>query len=59
MERRTVAKLPILSYSSEPFTDRREAGRLLANELREYRGQKVVVLGIPRGGIIVAHEIAQ
>lgn len=59
MERQTVTKLNILSYSSEPYTDREEAGRLLADELREYRGQKVVVLGIPRGGIIVAREIAR
>jgi putative phosphoribosyl transferase len=41
------------------FQDRGEAGRLLASELEEYRGKKVVVLGIPRGGIAVAVEIAK
>lgn len=54
-----MAQLRILSRSSTPFTDREEAGRLLARELIEYREQKAVVLGIPRGGIVVAREIAQ
>jgi predicted phosphoribosyltransferase len=54
-----MAKLYILSNSSEPFGDRREAGRLLAKELSDYRGKGAVVLGIPRGGIIVAQEVAQ
>ena len=53
-----MGKLRIISHSSEPFKDRREAGRLLAGELKDYRRQKVVVLGIPRGGIIVAQELA-
>ena len=54
-----MGKLRIVSYSSELFTDRREAGRLLAGELAEWRGQKAVVLGIPRGGVIVARELAR
>lgn len=53
-----MGKLYILSHSSELFEDRREAGRLLAEQLSGYRGEKAVVLGIPRGGIIVAREIA-
>ncbi len=53
-----MGKLRILSHRSGQFRDRREAGRLLAEELRGYRGQKAVVLGIPRGGIIVAKELA-
>lgn len=57
--RLVVGKLRILSHSSEPFKDRREAGRLLANQLRDYRGKRSVVLGIPRGGIIVAQELAR
>ena len=59
MEGHTTPKFRILSYSGEPFTDREQAGELLANEMSEYRGQKAVVLGIPRGGMIVAHEIAR
>lgn len=43
------------------FRDRAHAGRLLAEELgRAYAGaENVVVLGIPRGGVMVAEEIAR
>ncbi|MDO8715613.1 MAG: phosphoribosyltransferase family protein [Dehalococcoidales bacterium] len=54
-----MAQLRILSRSSAPFTNREEAGKLLGRELSEYRGQNVVVLGIPRGGIVLAREIAR
>ena len=41
------------------FRDRREAGRVLARLLNAYRGKPdVVVLGLPRGGIPVAWEVA-
>jgi predicted phosphoribosyltransferase len=53
-----VGELRILSQDGEPFNDRREAGGLLAQALSGYRGQKAVVLGIPRGGMIVAKELA-
>jgi putative phosphoribosyl transferase len=41
------------------FTDRREAGARLAEALEEYRGKGVLVLGIPRGGVPVAAEVAR
>jgi len=40
------------------FRNRLEAGRLLARELRAYRGRDVIVLAIPRGGVPVGFEIA-
>ncbi len=53
-----MSQLRIISHSSEPFAGRTQAGNLLANELKQYCGQDVVVLGIPRGGIIVARQVA-
>jgi putative phosphoribosyl transferase len=41
------------------FSDRREAGQQLAKALSHLRDTKdVVVLGIPRGGVVVAYEVA-
>lgn len=40
------------------FTDRAEAGRLLAQRLKSYGDREVIVLGVPRGGIPVAFEVA-
>jgi predicted phosphoribosyltransferase len=54
-----MSRLRIISHSSEPFRDRQEVGQLLAWELRNLPGRNLVVLGIPRGGIIVARELAQ
>jgi putative phosphoribosyl transferase len=41
-----------------PFRDRHDAGRQLAELLQAYAGRRVVVLGIPRGGVPVAYEVA-
>lgn len=41
------------------FADRSEAGCALAEALAGYQGRDVLVLGLPRGGIPVAFEVAQ
>ncbi len=41
------------------FRNRQDAGRSLARELLPLRGPDVVVLGLPRGGVIVAAEVAR
>ena len=40
------------------FVDRADAGRHLAQRLRHLRGADVVVLGLPRGGVPAAFEVA-
>lgn len=44
----------------EIFKDRHEAGFLLGEELKKLNlGEKIVVLGIPRGGVLVSHEVSR
>jgi predicted phosphoribosyltransferase len=39
--------------------DRKDAGKKLAKRLAGYKGKNVLVLGIPRGGVEVAYEVAE
>ena len=42
------------------FTNRHEAGKKLAERLKKYKGKRdAIVLGIPRGGMEVAFEVAK
>src|SRR6266550_5740709 len=47
-------------FGPEPlFRDRQDAGRALAARLERYRGRDPLVLGLPRGGVVVAAEVAR
>ena len=57
-----MGTLRVISHSDEACLDRQEAGRLLGDVLaagRENVQVSVVVLGIPRGGLLVAREIGR
>ncbi|MFJ4218105.1 phosphoribosyltransferase, partial [Streptomyces hydrogenans] len=41
------------------FADRADAGRQLAARLGHLQGRDVIVLGLPRGGVPVAAEVAE
>jgi putative phosphoribosyl transferase len=43
----------------EIFEDRVDAGRRLSAELSRFGGGHPLVVGLPRGGVVVAHEVAK
>jgi putative phosphoribosyl transferase len=57
---RPVTNSKKASDMATPFQDRTDAGRLLAKKLSHYADcQDVVVMGMPRGGVPVAFEVAK
>ncbi len=40
------------------FADRRDAGRRLAAALAHLRDRRPIVIAVPRGGVVVGHEVA-
>ena len=50
-----------MAHKDKPchFVDRRDAGVRLAKALARYDGEDAVVYGIPRGGAVVASEVAR
>jgi putative phosphoribosyl transferase len=53
------AKIRVVSTRGEPFRDRIQAGQLMAAEMGELKSKRAIILGIPRGGIIIAREMAR
>ncbi len=54
-----MALPPSSAASALPFADRADAGRRLARELESERDPLTVVVGLPRGGVVVAAEVAR
>ncbi len=54
-----MGELNIVSRSPDAFEDRVSAGQTLAKALAHYAGKDAVVLGILRGGVIVAAELSR
>lgn len=55
-----VVRLHVPRIMAVRFQDRRDAGRQLAAKLASYAGDSgVLVLGLPRGGVPVAYEVAR
>lgn len=48
-----------MNRSAQSYADRVAAGKLLAEKLLEHKGESPVVAGLPRGGVVVAAEIAR
>ena len=46
-------------YTFYMFRDRQEAGRILAEELFQYKDRDVIVYALPRGGVVLGYEIAK
>lgn len=53
-----MGTLHVLSEKPEYFLNRREAAHLLSRELTMYDNLSPVVIGVPRGGIVISAEIA-
>lgn len=59
MQEELTVDLADLLSTMHLFRDRTDAGAQLAERLDAYRDQDVLVLGIPRGGVPVAAEVAR
>ena len=51
--------MPFHLGRQEPFANRQQAGVELAARLEKYKGDDVIILALPRGGVPVASEVAR
>jgi putative phosphoribosyl transferase len=49
----------MVSVMGKPYANRRQAAERLSESLAGYRARRPVILGIPRGGVVVADTIAR
>ena len=49
----------MVSLLERPYVNRRQAGQRLSESLAAYQDQHPLILGIPRGGVVVADTIAR
>lgn len=54
-----MKRFTVIDRSGDYFLDRVQAGQELARALGKIKAPEIVVLGIPRGGVVVAQSIAQ
>ena len=57
--RTDASKVMVMKSSHRLFRDRKDGGRQLATRLRSYVDASPIVLGLPRGGVPVAYEVAR
>ncbi len=48
----------VVTFAPTTFADRRDAGRQLAVHLEHLRDRNPLIIGLPRGGVVVAAEVA-
>jgi putative phosphoribosyl transferase len=46
-------------YDTGPYADRTQAGKALAEKLLGFSDERPVAVGLPRGGVVIAAEIAK
>jgi putative phosphoribosyl transferase len=49
----------MVSVMGKPYANRRQAAERLSENLAGYRARRPVILGIPRGGVVIADTIAR
>lgn len=49
----------LIMFKNVLFEDRKEAGKMLAAKLEKFSDGEVMVLAIPRGGVVIGYEIAK